>query len=74
MTEDIIDCAQRLLVKQDVKKERELSILTRLRDQTYRDLRLFINKRNKVPWRTWDPKGTYYKPDIENTGLNLLQL
>ena len=27
-----------------------------------------------MPWRTWDPKGMYYKPDIENTGLNLLQL
>ena len=47
MTEDIIDCAQRLLVKSDEKTERELGILKLLRDRTYEDLNTFVQKREK---------------------------
>ena len=53
MTEDIIDLAQRVLVKQDGKLEREMDLMTRLRDQTWQDLRVFVREREKKRWRSW---------------------
>lgn len=73
MTEDVIDCAQRLLVKNDAKTQRELDLLTALRDRTYEDLVHFVNEREKKPWRIWDKYGYYFKPPVENRGLNLAQ-
>lgn len=45
-----------------------------LRDRTYDDIRYFIDKRNTKPWRHWDKNGFYYKPEIENRGLDYYQL
>ena len=44
--------------------KRELDILTMLRDQTYEDLYYFVQERERHPWRTWDKRGYYYKPEI----------
>ena len=74
MTEDVIDCAQRLEVKADAKTQRELELLTKLRDRTYDDINYFIQEREKKPWRVWDKFGFYYKPSVENRGLNYRQL
>lgn len=74
MTEDIIDCAQRLQVKADAKTQRELDLLKMLRDRTYDDLKYFVDEREKKPWRVWDRAGYYFKPPVENLGLNLRQL
>lgn len=71
MTEDIIDCAQRLLVKSDSKTQRELNLLKMLRDRTYDDLKYFVEEREKKPWRVWDKFGYYFKPPVENLNLNL---
>ena len=45
-----------------------------LRDRTYDDVKYFIEKREEKPWRHWDKNGFYYKPSIENRGLNINQL
>ena len=74
MTEDVIDCAQRLTVKADARTQRELELLTRLRDRTYDDIKFFIIKREEKPWRVWDRYGISYKPSIENRGLTLVQI
>ena len=63
MTEDIIDMAQRVQVRQDGKLIREMIIMKRLRDQTWEDLRHFVIEREKKPWRNWDRHGYNYKPD-----------
>ena len=73
MTEDIIDCAQRLTVKADEKTQRELQILELLRDRTYDDLRSFVKEREKKRWRLWEGFVSY-KPTIENKELSLQQL
>ena len=70
MTEDVIDCAQRLQVKPDTKTQRELDLLKMLRDRTYDDLKYFIEEREKRPWRVWDKFGYYFKPPVENLTLN----
>ena len=69
MTEDVIDCAQRLTVKPDDRTQRELQLLKMLRDRTYDDIKHFVNEREKKKWRIWDGFG-YYKPFLENMGLN----
>ena len=74
MTEDIIDCAQRLAVKADAKTQKELNLLKMLRDRTYDDINYFIREREKKPWRVWDKHGFYFKPDLVNRGLNYKQL
>ena len=74
MTEDIIDCAQRLAVKADTKIQRELELLKLLRDRTYEDIRYFIDKREEKKWRIWDGYGGNYKPSFENRGLNFQQI
>ena len=74
MTEDVIDCAQRLFVKADAKTQKELNLLKMLRDRTYDDIKYFIEKRDRKPWRHWDKNGFYYKPPIENRGLDFYQL
>ena len=66
MTEDIIDLAQRVLVKQDGKLEREMDLMTRLRDQTWKDLQVFVREREKKRWRNWQVRGFNYKPDVFN--------
>ena len=74
MTEDVIDCAQRLTVRADAKTERELRLLTMLRDRTYEDLQFFVNEREKKPWRNWDRYFRYFKPQLEDRELTLMQL
>ena len=79
MTEDIIDCAQRLLVKSDEKTERELGILKLLRDRTYEDLNTFVQKREKQPWRVWDGRhvhgyGHDFKPSLEALELSYFEI
>lgn len=79
MTEDIIDCAQRLLVKSDEKTERELGILKLLRDRTYEDLNTFVQKREKQPWRVWDGRHVYgyghdFKPSLEALELSYFEI
>lgn len=75
LTEDVIDCAQRLEIKADARTERELSILTRLRDRTYDDIRYFINEREKKHWRLWDHYGGHmYKPIIDHGRMSLEQI
>ena len=74
MTEDVIDCAQRLQVRSDAKTKRELDMLQMLRDRTYDDLKYFIAEREKRPWRVWDKHGFYFKPPVENLTLNYRQL
>ena len=54
MTEEIIDLAQKLLLKPDGLLEDRMEKLKRLRDQTYQDLYYFITEREKVHWRNWD--------------------
>ena len=73
MTEDIIDCAQRLTVKADNKTHRELEILKLLRERTYEDLRHFVKEREKKRWRLWEGLDSY-KPQIDNVELSLQQL
>ena len=72
MTEDVIDCAQRLTVRADAKTQRELHLLTMLRDRTYEDLQFFVNEREKKPWRNWDRYFRYFKPQLEDRELTLL--
>ena len=45
-----------------------------LRDQTYEDLYHFVQEREKHPWRTWDKRGYYYKPEVTPMLLNAGQL
>ncbi len=46
-----------------------------LRDRTYDDINYFVAEREKKHWRVWDKYGgRYYKPYIENRGLNFMQL
>ena len=66
MTEDIIDLAQRMQVKPESKLKAELELMTKLRDQTYDDLKIFVIEREKKPWRNWQVHGVYYKPGDEN--------
>lgn len=66
MTEDIIDLAQRLQVKPESKLKAEMELMTKLRDQTYGDLKFFVTEREKKPWRNWQVHGVYYKPGDEN--------
>lgn len=73
-TEDLIECAQRLTVKPNVRTERELQILKTLRDRTYDDIYYFVNEREKKHWRLWDKHGGHmYKPNVE-TRVGLSQL
>ena len=74
MTEDVIDCAQRVSIKSDIKTQRELTLLKYMRDRLYTDLRYFIAKRETKPWRNWDRSGFYYKPSLENRDLDLQQV
>lgn len=73
MTEDIIDCAQRLTVQADHKTQRELELLKLLRERTYEDLSSFVREREKKRWRLWEGFNSY-KPQIENAELSLQQL
>ena len=66
MTEDIIDLAQRMQVKPESKLKAEMELMTKLRDQTYEDLKFFVTEREKKPWRNWQVHGIYYKPGDEN--------
>ena len=62
-------------MKADARTERELSILTRLRDRTYDDIRYFINEREKKHWRLWDHYGGHmYKPIIDPGRMSLQQI
>jgi len=70
MTEDVIDCAQRLTVKADAKTQRELNLLTMVRDRLYEDLRYFIDKREGRIWRNWEG-GSPYKPSFESKDMTL---
>ena len=54
--------------------KRELNIMAMLRNQTYNDLNFFVTQREKRPWRNWDKKGFYYKPEITPATLSLNQL
>ena len=74
MTEDLIDCAQRLEIKADKNTQRELKILKTLRDQTYEDLKKFVQKREKRVWRNWHVFGQPYKPIIDSNELSLAQI
>ena len=40
-----------------------MNIMRKLRDQTWEDLRHFVKEREKKPWRVWDRRGFYYKPE-----------
>ena len=66
MTEDIIDLAQRVQIRQDGKLIKEMNLMRRLRDQTWEDLRYFVIEREKKPWRVWDKHGFYYKPELQD--------
>lgn len=74
MTEDLIDCAQRLQVKPDKRTEAELKILSLLRDRTYDDLRFFVKEREKKLWRNWEIFGQVEKPALDNRGLTLQEV
>ena len=74
MTEDIIDLAQRMQVKPESKLKAELELMTKLRDQTYEDLKFFVIEREKKPWRNWQVHGVYYKPGDENRKEILIAL
>ena len=79
MTEDIIDCAQRLSVRSDEKTKRELGILKLVRDRTYEDLHTFVQRREKQPWRVWDKchvfgYGHDFKPSLENLELSYAEM
>lgn len=74
MTEDLIDLAQKVKMKPEAHIQRELDILKMLRDQTYEDLYYFVQEREKHPWRAWDKKGYYYKPEVTPALLNTAQL
>ena len=71
MTEELIECAQRLEVMPDAKTEKEMQVLKALRDQTYEDLQYFINEREKKLWRNWHVSGVFYKPIIPSGELTL---
>lgn len=73
MTEDVIDCAQRLQVKPDQRTEKELGLLTMLRDRTFGDLHMFVRNREKRLWRNWHG-GRGYKPALEDREMTLQQV
>jgi len=74
-TEDVIECAQKIAVKADVKTENELVILKQLRDRTYDDIHFFVNEREKKHWRLWDKHGgRMFKPLLDNSRLTLMQI
>ena len=54
--EDLIDKAQRAkdTTQTTAEAKAELDRLTRLRDQTYADLKIFVRDREKHHWREWD--------------------
>ena len=54
LLEDLIDCAQRCLLRPDALVERELNLMRMLQHQTWEDLHHFVGERDLLPWRTWD--------------------
>ena len=76
VTEDLIDCAQRCLIRPDGEMHQELALMTRLRDQTWADIREYIQRRGPDKWRTWDnPRDLHFKkPVLHDDGDPLLKL
>jgi hypothetical protein len=52
--ERVIDLAQKVKLKPDPEMEKELAAMKKARRQIYRDIKEFVEERDKQPWRTWD--------------------
>ena len=66
LLEDLIECAQKCIIRPDATVERELALMRRLQQQTWEDIQYFLEERDKQRWRTWDnPRNlSYKKPQV----------
>ena len=67
LLEDLIECAQKQKIRPNVTVERELYLMRYFQSQTEKDVRNYLEDRDKDKWRTWDNprKVTFIKPDAE---------